>query len=248
MDLIRKKSLKDEVFELLHNRIITGEYSSGEWLRQEEISTQLGVSQTPVREALDRLVSEGLAERTPYRGVHIPEFSEEAIVDAYVVRLLLEATTVRLAALNISQEQQDHLFTILEQTKNLLTLDEMPTYRRLNNSLHRTIAYAGGNPLLGKLYDVTANKFPAWKLYECMGRQPDLLQSSLAREYKEHTAVVNAITSHNLDMAVSQAIEHVQNVGKEIVTFLEVPNSLLEKREQQIMSLLRMKSKKESAA
>jgi DNA-binding GntR family transcriptional regulator len=65
MDLIRKKSLKDEVFELLHNRIITGEYSSGEWLRQEEISTQLGVSQTPVREALDRLVSEGLAERTP---------------------------------------------------------------------------------------------------------------------------------------------------------------------------------------
>jgi DNA-binding FadR family transcriptional regulator len=132
-----------------------------------------------------------------------------------VVRLLLEATTVRLAALNISQEQQDHLFTILEQTKNLLTLD---------------------------------NKFPTWKLYECMGRQPDLLQSSLAREYKEHTAVVNAITSHNLDMAVRQAIKHVQNVGKEIVTFLEVPNSLLEKREQQIMSLLRMKSKKESAA
>ena len=57
---VRKRSLKEEVFDLLHQRIVAGKYSPGEWLRQEDISSQLGVSQTPVREALDLLVSVGL--------------------------------------------------------------------------------------------------------------------------------------------------------------------------------------------
>ena len=70
---VHRKPLKEEVFEILHGRIIAGQYSAGEWLRQEEISSQLGVSMTPVREALDLLVSSGLAERVPYRGVRILE-------------------------------------------------------------------------------------------------------------------------------------------------------------------------------
>ena len=57
--LLEKKSLRSEVFELLRRRIVSGEYALGEWLRQEEIANELGVSPTPVREALDELVAEG---------------------------------------------------------------------------------------------------------------------------------------------------------------------------------------------
>ncbi|MFZ0534735.1 MAG: GntR family transcriptional regulator, partial [Anaerolineales bacterium] len=67
-EVLRKRSLTDEVYEYLSSKIIAGKYSSGDWLRQEDISNLLGVSQTPVREALDRLVASGLAERVPYRG------------------------------------------------------------------------------------------------------------------------------------------------------------------------------------
>ncbi len=95
-----KNPSKTRVFDLLSARLIAGKYSPGEWLRQEESSSQLGVSQTPVREALDLLVSAGLAERVPYRGVRIREFSHDEILDAYILRLQLESLTVRLAALN----------------------------------------------------------------------------------------------------------------------------------------------------
>ena len=64
-ETLHKRSLTDEVYDYLSGKIIAGKYSSGDWLRQEDISTLLGVSHTPVREALDRLVATGLAERVP---------------------------------------------------------------------------------------------------------------------------------------------------------------------------------------
>ncbi len=62
---LRRKPIKDEIFNVLHERIVAGQYSPGQWLRQEDISSQLGVSMTPVREALDLLVSAGMAEESP---------------------------------------------------------------------------------------------------------------------------------------------------------------------------------------
>jgi len=66
---LQRKSLKREVFDVLQGRVIAGAYSPGIWLRQSEIADELAVSLTPVREALDQLVAEGLAQRVPYRGV-----------------------------------------------------------------------------------------------------------------------------------------------------------------------------------
>ena len=70
-ELIQKRPLKEDIFNVLHEKIISGVYKPGDWLRQEDIATLLGVSMTPVREGLDLLVSAGLAERVPYRGVRV---------------------------------------------------------------------------------------------------------------------------------------------------------------------------------
>src|SRR3989304_5133030 len=94
------KPLKEELFDALHRQIIAGKYGPGDWLRQEEIATQMGVSMTPVREALDLLVATGLAERVPYRGVRVREMSPKDVADAYGLRLILEALTAREAALH----------------------------------------------------------------------------------------------------------------------------------------------------
>ena len=59
------KPLRDEIYDALHRQIIAGKYGPGDWLRQEDIANQMGVSMTPVREALDLLVAKGLAERVP---------------------------------------------------------------------------------------------------------------------------------------------------------------------------------------
>jgi DNA-binding GntR family transcriptional regulator len=76
LENLQRRSLKEEIFDVLHDKIIAGKVGPGEWLRQEDIASQLGVSMTPVREALDLLVSVGLAERVPYRGVRVPQPDE----------------------------------------------------------------------------------------------------------------------------------------------------------------------------
>jgi DNA-binding GntR family transcriptional regulator len=237
-ELVRKKSLKEGVFELLHQRIVAGKYSTGEWLRQEELSLQLGVSQTPVREALDLLVSVGLAERVPYRGVRVPEWTPQEIADAYILRLILESTAVRLAASNISTEQLNILTETIEKTRGLITLDDMSTQRQLNKKFHLSLAEAGGNFLLGKLYDMASNMFPDWRLYEYMFRHPELLDASLRREYEEHCAILEAVAAHDPDQAARQAITHIRNLRKELIEFLGIPTELLQEKEKQVEALL----------
>lgn len=236
--IVRKKSLKEEVFELLHQRIVAGKYLPGDWLRQEEISTQIGVSQTPVREALDLLVSVGLAERVPYRGVRVPELSSDEIIDAYTLRLLLEITASHLAAQNITADQLGSLSGIVEQTRTLVSLEDMSMHRQLNKRFHLSLVAASGNMQLSKLYEMVSNKFPDWRLYEYMFRHPELLQTSLAREYQEHCNIVEALRARDAKQAARQTLTHIRNLADELVEFLNIPQKTLEERAAQVLSIL----------
>ena len=235
---VHRKPLKAEVFEVLHGRIIAGQYSAGEWLRQEEISSQLGVSMTPVREALDLLVSAGLAERVPYRGVRILEPTNREIVNAYGLRLLLETAGVFSAALNISGSQVAELRDLLQESRALVKLDDMSRQRVLSRQLHGAIVAASGNPQLHRLYTTVLNTFPDWMLYEYLFRHPELLGESMKSEYTEHCAIVEAVAAHNGTLAVQRTMEHILNRGKELQTFLGIPRDLVQATEAQILPLL----------
>jgi len=233
---LQRKSLKEEIFDVLHANIIAGEVSPGAWLRQEDIATQLGVSMTPVREALDLLVSVGLAERVPYRGVRVPQPSAEEIAEAYAMRLLLEAAGARAAALNRElsppeeRDQVEELKRILSQTKGLLSLEDMSTLRQLSRQFHQSVVAIGGNSSLDKLYEMIMNSFPDWMLYEYLFRHTDFLEGSLADEYQEHMRLVKAIEAGNADLAEHEAIAHVRGLGDDLVVFLGIPNELLESK------------------
>ena len=233
--LLQKKSLKDEVFDLLYARIIAGQYTPGEWLRQEELASQLGVSQTPVREALDLLVSAGPAERVPYRGVRIRVLSQTEILDAYILRLQLESLTVRLAALNITASQAEALQAVVEDTRPLVTLQDMPRLRQLNKRLHSLIAEYSGNPLLARLYEMASNIFPDWMLYEYLYRHPEMLQPSLENEFQEHLAIARAVAAHDAQTAANCVVEHIRNLGSDLVRSLGLPQEMVAKREAQIL-------------
>src|SRR5512142_774331 len=126
-ELIQKRPLKEDIFDVLHEKIISGTYKPGDWLRQDDIATQLGVSMTPVREALDLLVSAGLAERVPYRGVRVREMSTKDVVEAYGLRLVLEAVIAQEAAKRITREQIAGLEGTLDEMKSHETLKDVST-------------------------------------------------------------------------------------------------------------------------
>jgi DNA-binding GntR family transcriptional regulator len=233
-EILHKRSLTDEVYDYLYGKIIAGKYYSGDWLRQEDISTLLGVSQTPVREALDRLVASGLAEKVPYRGVRVPILESREIIGAFMMRLVLENLAARLAAVVIQPEEVLTLSNIVKQTANLLSLEDMSTLRQLNKEFHTRIVDAAGIPLLSKLYDMATNSFPDWMLYEYMFRHPELLQSSLWREYLEHKAIVEALASKDPQIASSKVTHHIKNLGDELEIYLDISGESIREIEKQI--------------
>ena len=233
-----RKPLKDEIFEILHKRIVAGKYAPGEWLRQEEIASQLGVSMTPVREALDLLVSAGLAEREPFRGVRVRQLSPAEIVEAYSMRLLLESAAARLAAASITQEQVEALCQVLNQMEGMVTLNEMHSLRLLNREFHLQVVAAAGSSLLSRIYNTVANAFPDWMLYEAMFRYPELLDSSLRKEHEEHRLILEALAAHDPEAAARHTLEHIQNLGKDLHNFLGIPSQEIQAKEQALAQML----------
>lgn len=235
---VQHKPMKDEIFQVLHERVISGDYAAGEWLRQEDIASQLGVSMTPVREALDLLVSAGLAERIPYRGVRILQPAPEEIADSYMLRLLLECTASHAAALHASEGQLKKLEDILEQSRPLVQLQDMSRQRFLSRELHEGIVAAAGNALLHKMYLTVLNLFPDWMLYEYMYRHPELLDKSMEDEYTEHQAIVAALRAHDPHLAMQRTLEHILHRGRELEAYLNLPAELIREREAQVLPLL----------
>ena len=232
------KPLKEEVYDALHRHIIAGKYKPGDWLRQEDIASQMGVSMTPVREALDLLVSSGLAERVPYRGVRVREMSAKDISDAYGIRLILEALAAQEAALHITPEQISRLEKIIVEIKQHIRLNEMPLERRLSREFHSVVAEASGNNLLIKLYDIVANVFPDWLLYEAVYRQPELMTESLSQTCDELKAILDALKKGDPNQAAKKTMDHVLDSGKWMKEYLNIPAELLREKEELAKSMI----------
>jgi len=237
------KPLREELFDSLHRQIIAGKYVPGDWLRQEELASQMGVSMTPVREALDLLVAAGLAERVPYRGVRVREMSTKDIADAYGLRLVLEAMIARDAANNITAQQVATLESMLAEMKKHVTLNDMPLARQMSREFHSAIADASGNELLIKLYAVVANAFPDWLLYEALFRNPDLLTGTMNTTHLEHVAIVDALKKGDPEKAVQKSIQHLMESGKWLQEYLNIPADLLHEKEE-LTSLITKQTKK----
>jgi len=233
-ETIQKRPLKEDIFNSLLEKIISGKYQPGDWLRQEDIASQLGVSMTPVREALDLLDAAGLAERVPYRGVRVPQPSYEEIAESYAMRLSLEKIVSRAAALNREQAQVEALKRIVSQSQKLFHLDEMSASRKLSGDFHLTVAEAANNSMLTRVYKMVINSFPDWMLYQAMFEHPEALEQSIKEEYQEHLAIAEAIEAQDTKLAVQRAEEHIRDIGNQIVLYLGVPQELLDQKTAQL--------------
>jgi DNA-binding GntR family transcriptional regulator len=240
IEVNQKRPLKEDIFDSLVEKIISGKYKPGDWLRQDDIASQLDVSMTPVREALDMLAAAGLAERVPYRGVRVREIVTKDVVEAYGLRLYLEVIIAQEAAKNITPGQIESLEQMLDEMMKHDSLNEMSISRRLSREFHATIALATGNDLLIKLYSVVANAFPDWILYEAFFRKPEILIQSMADMHTEHIAIMGALKIGDGMKAALESVGHVMESGKWLEKYLNppVPGNLLREKEEQVLFLL----------
>jgi len=219
--------LADLVFENLRDAIIEGRLESGQWLRQETLAQELGVSEMPVREALKRLEVEGLAKRIPYKGVKVVEFSAEDIVDISTNRFVLESLAIRIAAPQITDEELNHLENILNESDRCTDPEQIARRRELNMEFHISISRASRRDYLIRLVELVWKWFPSVMLYEGMLRQRELLPKRLEQENKEHWAILSALRQRNAQLAEDMVRRHVQNLSHELIEILGIPEDVV---------------------
>ena len=199
----------ETVYAELRQAILRGTLRAGERLREEGLARRLGVSRTPVREAMGRLEAEGLAAALPRRGLAVAEVSPEHVMEIYLVREVLEGAASRLAARHVTHLEAARLETLLEGMHDAAARDDTPAMEALNRRFHSLIYRAANNRLieriLGGLWDdlgrfgVTTFAFP--------GRKKEALA--------EHRAITDAIVGGREDEAERLARAHLV-AGREV--------------------------------
>jgi DNA-binding GntR family transcriptional regulator len=141
-------SKADYVHETLRQEIHDGTLPPGSAIGQEEIAARLGVSITPVREALRRLESDGLISYRAHRGATVAELAADAAAELYLLRAVVEGLTARLAAARITADQLDRLRAVHARMRAAEERGDAAALARDSREFHQSVADAGGPAFL----------------------------------------------------------------------------------------------------
>lgn len=190
-------SKSDIVCAMLRELIISGELTPSEPLRQRDLATRFGVSQTPVREALRRLEAEGLVDNDPHRGATVTESRSGAVEDNAQIRAALEPLGARLAARTITAEQLENLRTLNLQMSAIK--DGEDGYAPLNREFHFTIYQSSGSPMLLSMMRL---------VWQAMPDGPKVTRTH-AESVCEHDEIIKALAAADEDRAAEMTRKHI---------------------------------------
>ena len=194
----------DVVRETLREAILDGHLAPGTWLREEEIARELGVSRTPVREALQQLTAIELIEFKPHQGAVVARLTSDDILAIYVVREALEGISARLAAARATAEDCQALRDILTQMEERAAVNDSEALADLNLTFHARMRQISTNRYLDRFLtqvEQAVRRFGR-TTYKYTNRAP----ASIA----EHRAIVDAIADHDAERAEALAVHHMR--------------------------------------
>ena len=210
MERHRNISIADQVFEKLENEILNGIYSKGEILTEIGLSEKLGVSRTPIREAISRLQQEHLIEYIP-KGIIVVGISFEDIQLIFEIRLRIEGMAARLAAKNATDDQ-------IEEMKQIVDLQEF--YCLKSDSENMKLMDTSFHNVLYKMMNSTHFYEVLHELHKkTMKYRGTSIQSKDRAEQSvyEHRNIYEAIANHNENQAEKAILIHIENAKKNIL-------------------------------
>lgn len=193
-------SRSEYVFRALRDAIHDGRLTQGARLREEEVARWLGVSRTPVREALGRLAARGLVQEAPGRGLVVVELTKRQVIELYAMRKILEGAAARFAAQHASPSEGDMLRRLAAECRDAGTPAKMA---QCNRAFHQAICEAAHNRYL-------------FQALSDLGDALALLPSTTFEEtgrggtaYVEHMKIAEAIIAHDADAAEAAGRDHI---------------------------------------
>lgn len=209
------KTLGSATYERIKAMILDGSLAPGSLLREKAFADQLGVSRTPVREAISQLISEGFATRTSGGTPAVNSVSLKDIMEILHVRSLLECEAARKAA--IAKVNKDELWDLRLKFQAFLTgpRPDPETHYALDERLHLTIAAMAGSHLLAELIEGLKVKT---RMYD-QGSIPERFEPGC----HEHIAIIDAIMAQDADRAGEAMKLHLKKVRESIISHIYHP-------------------------
>ncbi len=199
------RSLRDEAYELIKQRIIMCAWRPGEALSEAVVSSALGLGRTPVRQAFDRLMRDGLVEVLPRKGIIVRPISQDEVRDMVEVRLLNEGFCARLAAERAEPQTLAALAANVARGVEAAAERDVPTLMALDREFHATISAAAGNPVLGEILRNLHERAQRVWFVSLRDREHH------RRVVDEHGAIVAALHSRDADAAEQAVRAHIQS-------------------------------------
>ncbi|MCX5569838.1 GntR family transcriptional regulator [Kaistia sp. K-TC2] len=203
VNLDRKSPLRDQIYQLVRTLIIIGQLRPGQSVNEVEIAEQLGVSRTPVREAVKRLSDEGLINVYAQTGTFVAGISRDALEEAYVIRNALEVESVRRAAAKIRKEHLEELEDIIGQHQTAIGRKRYTDAIRLDDQFHRTIAEINNLSMLWRAVDISKAQMDRGR-YLALPR-PGSGETTIA----QHQAILAALAARDGDRAMEAMRVHL---------------------------------------
>lgn len=197
------RSLREEAYELLKQRIIMCAYRPGEALSEAQVSASLGLGRTPVRQAFDRLMRDGLVEVLPRKGIIVRPITQDEVRDMVEVRLLNEGHCARLAAERADAATLAALKENVRRGGLAAREGDVPALMALDRAFHGGISGGAGNPVLGEILKNLHER--AQRVWFVSLRNA----GHHGRVVEEHAAIVDALAARDADGAEQATRAHI---------------------------------------
>ena len=199
----KKQSLRDQAYEIIKGQIVSCELKPGEAVTVTELAAALGVGRTPVIQAIDRLMIDGLVEVLPRKGVVVSPVSLDELVEIIDVRLLNECRAARWAAGRASDNQIADMRSNLDAMVKATATREMDRLISLDREFHRLISTCAGNSIMTELLSNLHDR--SVRFWTLSLNVPDHNK----RVCEQHAAIVSALAEHDEDKAEKAVYDHI---------------------------------------
>ncbi len=200
-DFAARPQLSDDVAGLIRGRIFDGSYVAGSYIRLDQLAAELGISVTPVREALFALRAEGLIAQQPRRGFVVLPVTGRDVADVANVQAHVGGELAARAADTITDEQLRELKQIQAQLEDAYAADDHEGAVRLNHEFHRAINVAADSPKLAQLMSLITRYAPE-SVFPTIQGWPE-------QSMKDHRRILSALKKHDGELARAAMSEHL---------------------------------------
>jgi DNA-binding GntR family transcriptional regulator len=200
-DFAARRQLSDDVARFIRRRIFDGTYPAGQYIRLDQLAVELGISVTPVREALFALRAEGLIGQQPHRGFVVLPVTGKDLADVANVQAHVGGELAARAAVNISDEQLLELKDIQAQLEAAYAGDDEDLTVRLNHEFHRAINVAADSPKLAQVMSQITRYAPE-SVFPAIEGWPD-------QSIRDHRRLLAALEQHDDRLARETMSEHL---------------------------------------